>query len=162
MPLLFSRVRGLPVVTHDGARRLGVVKSLAVDAARGAVSHVRVRGGGPGWRRDVVLPWDALDAVGPDLLVARSTGAAAGAAGHDLVGSRVLTECGEERGTVLDAAFDPVSGRLEAVLTTFGELPAGRLLGLGDHALVIGVRRGPPPHEDSGPRTTGEAPGPAS
>ncbi|MFF9764547.1 MULTISPECIES: hypothetical protein [Streptomyces] len=61
---------------------------------------------------------------------------------RDLVGSRVLTECGEARGTVLDAAFDPVTARIEAVLTTLGELPADRLLGLGDHALVVRTGHG--------------------
>lgn len=135
--MLFSTVRGLPVLPVGGAgpRRPGVVRALTVDAASGRVTHVRVRRGR--LRREAVPAWDALDA-GPDLLLVHRTGGPAGAPPHRaLLGSRVLTERGEERGTVLDAAFDPDGGRIEAVLTTFGELPADRLLGLGDHALVI-------------------------
>ncbi|MFF8032793.1 MULTISPECIES: PRC-barrel domain-containing protein [unclassified Streptomyces] len=134
--MLFSRVRGLPVLTPGDADRLGVVRALTVDAASGSVTHVRIGRGR--LRREAVVAWSALRAVGPDMLIVRSAGGRAGAPpARDPIGSRVLTECGEERGTVLDAAFDPVTGRVEAVLTTSGELPAGRLLGLGDHALVI-------------------------
>ncbi|CAM5742873.1 PRC-barrel domain-containing protein [Streptomyces hirsutus] len=42
---------------------------------------------------------------------------------------------------MLDAAFDPLTARIEAILTTIGELPAERLLGLGGHALVVRGRR---------------------
>ncbi|CAL9645444.1 hypothetical protein SUDANB126_06473 [Streptomyces sp. enrichment culture] len=134
--MLFSRVRGLPVLAPGGAGRLGTVRALTVDAASGTVTHVRVRRGR--LRGESVLALDAVDAVGPDGLIVRSPGGRPSGAPHrDLLGSRVLTECGEERGTVLDAAFDPADGRIEAVLTTFGEVPASRLLGLGDHALVI-------------------------
>ncbi|MER7487999.1 PRC-barrel domain-containing protein [Streptomyces sp. NPDC126497] len=134
--MLFSRVHGLPVLTPGDADRVGVVRALTVDAASGEVTHVRIRRGR--LRREAVVPWTALGAAGPDMLIARPAGDPAAAPPHrDLVGSRVLTECGEERGTVLDAAFDPATARIEAVLTTRGELPADRLLGLGDHALVI-------------------------
>ncbi|CAL9363143.1 hypothetical protein SUDANB176_00716 [Streptomyces sp. enrichment culture] len=138
--MLFSRVRGLPVLAPGGADRLGTVRALTVDAVSGTVTHVRVRRGR--WRGEMVLALDAVEAVGPDGLVARPPAGPPEAPPHrDLLGSRVLTECGEERGTVLDAAFDPADGRIEAVLTTFGEVPADRLLGLGDHALVIRAGR---------------------
>jgi sporulation protein YlmC with PRC-barrel domain len=134
--MLFSWMRGLPVLTLGDASLVGVVRAVTVDVASARVTHVRIRRGR--LRREAVLAWEALDAVGPDMLIVRSPAGPAEAPPHrDLLGSRVLTECGEERGTVLDAAFDPVGGRVEAVLTTFGELPADRLLGLGDHALVI-------------------------
>ncbi|MFE2278718.1 PRC-barrel domain containing protein [Streptomyces sp. NPDC059454] len=134
--MLFSRVRGLPVLTPGDADRIGAVRALTVDAASGEVTHVRIRRGR--LRREAVVAWADLGAAGPDMLIARPSGRPAEVPPHhDLVGSRVLTECGEERGTVLDAAFDPATARIEAVLTTLGELPADRLLGLGDHALVI-------------------------
>ncbi|MET7295799.1 PRC-barrel domain-containing protein [Streptomyces griseoloalbus] len=134
--MLFSRVRGLPVLTPGDADRLGVVRALTVDAASGRVTHVRIGRGR--LRREAVVAWGALRAVGPDMLIVRSLRGPAEVPPHrDLLGSRVLTECGEERGTVLDAAFDPLTARIEVVLTTRGELPADRLLGLGDHALVI-------------------------
>jgi sporulation protein YlmC with PRC-barrel domain len=134
--MLFSWMRGLPVLTLGDASLVGVVRAVTADVASARVTHVRIRRGR--LRREAVLAWEALDAVGPDMLIVRSPAGPAEAPPHrDLLGSRVLTECGEERGTALDAAFDPVGGRVEAVLTTFGELPADRLLGLGDHALVI-------------------------
>ncbi|GGP98515.1 hypothetical protein GCM10010266_22380 [Streptomyces griseomycini] len=138
--MLFSRVRGLPVLTPGGADRLGTVRALTVDAASGRVTHVRVR---RGWRHgETVLALGTVEAVGQDGLVARPPAGRTEAPPHrDLLGSRVLTEYGEERGTVLDAAFDPADGRIEAVLTTFGEVPADRLLGLGDHALVVRADR---------------------
>lgn len=142
--MLFSRVRGLPVLTPGDAGRVGVVRALTVGGAPWRVTSVRIARGR--LRRDAVVPWSTLGATGPDLLIARSGGGAGPApADHELVGSRVLTECGEERGTVLDAAFDPVTARIEAVLTTSGELPSDRMLGLGDHALVVrtGPRRPP-------------------
>ncbi|MGY0065583.1 PRC-barrel domain-containing protein [Streptomyces sp. QTS137] len=138
--MLFSRVRGLPVLTPGEGLRLGVVRTLTVDVASGTVTHVRVRRGR--LRREIAPAWGALDAVGPDMLIAVPSSAPATAPPHhELIGRRVLTEDGEERGTVLDAAFDPLTARIEAVLTTIGELPAERLLGLGDHALVVRGRR---------------------
>ncbi|WSD04807.1 PRC-barrel domain-containing protein [Streptomyces hirsutus] len=138
--MLFSRLRGLPVLTPGEGVRLGVVRALTVDAASGTVTHVRVRRGR--LRGDAALAWDALDAVAPDMLIAAPSSVLAVAPPHhDLLGRRVLTEDGEERGTVLDAAFDPLTARIEAILTTIGELPAERLLGLGGHALVVRGRR---------------------
>ncbi|MET9257523.1 PRC-barrel domain-containing protein [Streptomyces sp. NPDC003717] len=135
--MLFTEVRGLPVVSADGGGRLGTVTSLVLDAAAGRVGHVRVRGGL--LRRETVLGWDAVRSAGPaGLLVspaARAEDPAPGA--RDLLESRVLTEAGHADGVVLDAAFDPGTGRLLAVFTTRGEVAPDRLLGLGDHALVV-------------------------
>ncbi|MDN0199049.1 PRC-barrel domain-containing protein [Streptomyces sp. S.PNR 29] len=134
--MLFSQVKGLPVVTLTEAAELGVVTSLAVDAASGTVTHVRVHGKRP--RRDTVLAWDALHAVGADAVLVRSTAdAVEPPPGHEVLGRRVLAETGDERGTVQDVAFDPATGRVLTVLTALDELPADRLLGLGDHALVV-------------------------
>ncbi|WP_190207110.1 PRC-barrel domain-containing protein [Streptomyces fumanus] len=134
--MLFSRVRGLPVVAPD-ATETGVVTSLAVDVDAGTVTHLRLRGR---HRRETVLPWAAVHAVEPDavLVHAHSPGPSdAPAPPHDLLGSRVLTDTGEARGTVLDAVFDPDTGRVLAVFTTLGTLSAELLLGLGDYALVV-------------------------
>ncbi|GAA4792059.1 PRC-barrel domain-containing protein [Streptomyces ziwulingensis] len=134
--MLFSDVQGLPVVTLAEAAELGTVASLAVDAASGTVTHLRIRGGRR--RGRTVLPWSAVHAVGPDAVLVRPADAADPAPPpHDLLASRVLTEGGDERGQVRDAAFDPDTGRLVTVVTGLDELPADRLLGLGDYALVV-------------------------
>ncbi|MFF8637004.1 PRC-barrel domain containing protein [Streptomyces pilosus] len=142
--MLFSRVRGLPVLTPGDAGRVGVVRALTVGGEPWRVTSVRIARGR--LRKDAALAWSALGASGADLLIARPGGGSDPVpAGRELVGSRVLTECGEERGTVLDAAFDPLTARIEAVLTTSGELPPDRLLGLGDHALVVRAPSGRAP-----------------
>jgi sporulation protein YlmC with PRC-barrel domain len=134
--MLFTEVRGLPVVPPGGAGPLGTVTSLTVDIASGAVSHVRLRGGR--FRRETALSWDTVHAIGPAGVRVRSASPTDTVPPrHDLLGRRVLTDAGTEHGTVLDAAFDPVTGHVLAVFTTRGEVPADHLLGLGDHALVI-------------------------
>jgi sporulation protein YlmC with PRC-barrel domain len=133
--MLFSEARGLPVLTLDDARELGAVKALTVDAASGVVTHVRVRGP---HRTETVLPWGALHALGPDAVLVRSAAAPAEVPPHhELPGLRILAETGDQLGTVQDVAFEPGTGRLEAVLTAHGDLPPDRLLGLGEHALVV-------------------------
>ncbi|GJF25510.1 hypothetical protein SHO565_60740 [Streptomyces sp. HO565] len=141
--MLFTEVRGLPVLSRDGGRRLGVVTSLTVDAASGVVSHLRFRAGR--LRGETVLAWEAVRSLGPGAVRVGPVTARVGPVtapdvvppGHDLLGRRVLTEAGVEHGTVLDVAFDPRSGRVLALFTTRGELSAGRMMGLGDHALVV-------------------------
>ncbi|KFG77107.1 PRC-barrel domain-containing protein [Streptomyces mutabilis] len=135
--MLFTEVRGLPVLAPTRAGPLGTVTSLAADVASGTVSHVRFRGGR--LRGDTVLPWDAVRSIGPGALRVESASAVPGADPpcHGLLDRRVLTDAGTEHGTVLDVAFDTETGRLLAVFTTRGEVPVDRLLGLGDHALVV-------------------------
>lgn len=134
--MLFTEVRGLPVVLPAEAGPLGTVTSLTVDPASGTVSHLRIRGGR--LRRETVLAWDAVHTIGPTAVRVRTaTAPDTVPPRHDLLGRRVLTEAGTEQGTVLDVAFAPETGRVLAVFTTRGEVPADRMLGLGDYALVV-------------------------
>ncbi|GHD08293.1 hypothetical protein GCM10010313_28440 [Streptomyces violarus] len=134
--MLFSQARGLPVLTLTEADELGVLRSLTVDAAAGVVTHVRVRGRHS--RKESVLAWGALHALGPDAVLVRSATAPAEVPPHhELPGLRILTERGDWLGTVQDVAFEPDTGRIEAVVTAQGDVPADLLLGLGDYALVV-------------------------
>ncbi|MEU9631188.1 PRC-barrel domain-containing protein [Streptomyces luteogriseus] len=134
--MLFSEARGLPVLTLGEAEEVGVVRSLTVDAVSGVVTHVRVRGRHS--RKETVLAWGALHAIGPDAVLVRSAAEPAEVPPHhELPGLRILTETGDTLGTVQDVAFEPGTGRVEAVVTAHGDLPADRLLGLGDYALVV-------------------------
>ncbi|MBB4710570.1 PRC-barrel domain-containing protein [Streptomyces luteogriseus] len=134
--MLFSEARGLPVLTLTEAQEVGVVRSLTVDAVSGVVTHVRVRGRHS--RKETVLAWGALHAIGPDAVLVRSAAEPAEVPPHhELPGLRILTETGDTLGTVQDVAFEPGTGRVEAVVTAHGDLPADRLLGLGDYALVV-------------------------
>ncbi|MFF7331233.1 PRC-barrel domain-containing protein [Streptomyces sp. NPDC008150] len=140
---LFSQMRGLPVLTLTDAVEIGVVRSVTLDVATGTLTHLHV---GPDTRKsrrkESVLPWEALHAVGADAVLLRADAPPApGPDGSpdvpDAVGLRVLTEGGEERGTVRDLSFDPESGRLDALITSLGQYRPDRLLGLGDYALVV-------------------------
>ncbi|WP_055489292.1 PRC-barrel domain-containing protein [Streptomyces sp. TP-A0356] len=133
----FSQARGLPVVTLGEAREIGVLSSLALDAAAGRITHVLVAGRGRG---KTAVAWTALHAVGPDaVLVESDVLPDPGPPGphHEALGSRVLSEDGDDRGAVQDILFDASTGRIEKVVTTLGEVPGDRLLGLGDYALVV-------------------------
>ncbi|MEU1529334.1 PRC-barrel domain-containing protein [Streptomyces fagopyri] len=138
---LFSEINGLPVVTLGEATQIGVVKSLTIDAGAGVVSRLRIaRARG---RKETSLAWDVLHAVGPDALLVRSETVLDDALPptapphHEALGARVLTESGDERGTVRDIAFDPATGRIEEIRTTSGGFPGELLSGLGDYALVV-------------------------
>ncbi|WP_320773480.1 PRC-barrel domain-containing protein [Streptomyces sp. CRN 30] len=133
---LFSEIRGLTVVTETDAAELGVVASLAVDPVSGTVTHLRVRGRRP--RGETVLPLGALRAIGPDGVLVRPAAAdGPPPPAHDPVDSRVLTDTGDDRGTVHDIAFDPDTGRVRKVITPRGDIPGERLMGLGAYALVV-------------------------
>lgn len=133
--MLFSQVPGLPVRGPDEEAEVGVLRSLTVDAASARVTHLRVRAGTFG---RLVLPWPALRSFGPDGVVVGSLDSPGRVpAHHEILDRRILTDAGEQRGTVLDVAFAEDTGRVEAVFTTLGEIPPRRLLGLGDYALVV-------------------------
>lgn len=133
-----SRVRGLPVMTLAEAREMGVFASVAVDSAAGQVTHVRLAGRRR--RGEKAVAWSTLHAIGPDAVLVDSDvppGADPPAAHREVLGSRVLSEDGDDRGSVRDVVFDAATGRVEKVVTTLGEVPGDRLLGLGDYALVV-------------------------
>ncbi|GGX75728.1 PRC-barrel domain-containing protein [Streptomyces minutiscleroticus] len=138
--MLFSQVQGLPVVTLGEAAELGVLASLTVEVASGHISHLRVSR--PRGHQDTTIAWNALHALGPDAALVRSAAAldaepATTPVHHEMLRQRILTEAGDERGTVKDVSFDPETGRIGTVHTALGELPADSLLGLGEYALVV-------------------------
>ncbi|MBC2876557.1 MULTISPECIES: PRC-barrel domain-containing protein [Streptomyces] len=139
--MLFSGTKGLPVVTADEAAELGTVEALAVEAPLGLIGHLRLSGsGGPARKGRAWLPWSLVRAVGPDAVIVRSAAEPVVAREpdhHEILGRRVLTDRGDEHGTVKDVAFDPATGRIGTVHTTQGNVSGHRLLGLGDYALVV-------------------------
>ncbi len=139
--MLFSQVGGLPVRASDGeasgvgGAEAGVLRALTVDAASARVTHLRVRAGVFG---KLVLPWSGLRSFGPEGVVVDSLRSSVPAPPHhDILDRRILSDAGGRRGSVLDVAFDEVTGRVEAVFTTLGEVPPRRRLGLGDNAQVV-------------------------
>ncbi|MEV4442258.1 PRC-barrel domain-containing protein [Streptomyces sp. NPDC049577] len=139
MVMLFSQARDCPVVSAEEATELGRVTGLTLDARTARVGHLRLSGASG--RGGTALPWSEVHAAGPDAVIVRS-----GSAGRpvaelpphvEALGARVLTDLGDEQGTVKDIAFDPVTGRVVTVYTALGALDGQRVIGLGPYALVV-------------------------
>ena len=140
----FSQVRGHSVVSTSDARTVGRVGELVVD---------------PGSRRVVALAlsktdgnvdtltYDALTAIGADAVTVPSAAALSVAEGrlaelrdkrHGVLGKRVLSQRGDELGSVQDVEFDPADGRVGALLLADGSsLDGERLHGVGSYAVVV-------------------------
>src|SRR5581483_2637226 len=113
-----------PVVDTTTAETVGEVVGFLVDPATRRVVGLRL---GKVKGRASLLAWDDLKAFGVDAVTVEGTGrlrSAAeempGAAGHDVLGRRVLTEGGDELGAVEDVEFDPQTGQVEDLITTAG------------------------------------------
>ncbi|QEU90735.1 PRC-barrel domain-containing protein [Streptomyces kanamyceticus] len=145
--MLFSQTLGCPVLSALDASRVGTVAGLVVDPEHAGITALRltdVSSGGD------VIPWTDVHAVGPDAVVveaaapARFTSASSPEV-HNPLGKRLLTELGDQIGTVGDIAFDPESGGIGTLHTSRGEqVPGERLLGIGSYAVVIQVAPGAP------------------
>jgi sporulation protein YlmC with PRC-barrel domain len=137
--MLFSQARGRPVITSSEAEALGTVDDLTIDPHTKSISSVRLAADsahhGP-------IAWSAVNAFGPDAVIVHSrTAAEAGTVSvpehYKALGSRVLTDLGNEHGTVEDIAFDPMTGKVETIYTSLGSVPGEHLMGLGSYALVV-------------------------
>ncbi|WP_030749060.1 PRC-barrel domain-containing protein [Streptomyces sp. NRRL S-31] len=138
--MLFTRTRGLPVISAEEATVLGTVDELTVDAHTRSVAWLRLKGAP---KDRAVIGWDAVEAVGHDAVIVRSRPITGPAPEHrEALGSRVLTERGVEHGTVKDIAYDPVSGKLLTLYTALGDIPGHRLIGLGSYAVIVHAEHG--------------------
>jgi hypothetical protein len=59
----------------------------------------------------------------------------------ELLGRRILSETGNEVGTVADVIFDPATGAVELVDAGQLKMPAGTILGAGYYALVVAANQ---------------------
>ncbi|MEU6121569.1 hypothetical protein [Streptomyces sp. NPDC047123] len=140
--MLLSQTVGRPVVSAADAAQVGTVAGLVVEPDGALITALRLDGVKDGG--DVVA-WRDVHAVGPDAVVVGTTGVARfasadGADRQNLLGKRLLTELGDEAGTLADVAFDPESGRIDTLHSSRGErIPGVRLLGVGAYAVVVGV-----------------------
>lgn len=145
----FREVKSRPVVDLTTATRVGTVTGLAVDAGVRRVVGLRMGRRG----KDGSLAWEDLAAFGADAVTfdggdrgpLAETGEGWVDEG-DLLGRRILSEQGNELGSVVDVEFDPATGRVEQVVGTAGPIPAPAVLGVGTYALVVdeSVEPGPP------------------
>lgn len=137
----FTDVRGRKVLDTSTATTVGKVDGLLVDPAERRVVAVHVKRKG-----EELLRWEALGSFGPDAVTVAGEDALTASDEHldalaskagALLKKRVLTDAGNEVGTVEDVEFDPESGRVTALLTSEGEVDGERLRGVGSWAVVV-------------------------
>lgn len=142
----FRLATGRKVMSRASASDLGAVAHLLVDIGQHRIAAVVIGRG----RKAQIVDWSGVSGFGPDAVMVGSDDAlrapaddrerAAADGKLDLLGQRVLTERGNELGTVADVTFDPHTGVLSAIRVGDRELPAGSLLGNGSYAAVVDDR----------------------
>ncbi|MCZ4119239.1 MULTISPECIES: PRC-barrel domain-containing protein [unclassified Streptomyces] len=141
--MLLSELSGLTVMSKADAVAIGTVAGIVIDPAASrviALHLAKTSGAGK------FLAWPDVHAVGPDAVMAPDGGALRDAddelaplatASSGLLGKRLLTDHGEEDGIVQDIDFDPRTGSVSALLTSGGNIPGTRLIGIGSYAAVV-------------------------
>ena len=147
----FRQANGRKVVGRTSARELGAVSHLLVDAGHRRIATVVVGRG----RKARLVDWAQVSGFGPDAVMVGDEGALrpasddrerAGVDGKlEMVGKRVLTERGNELGTLDDVTFDPATGGVEMLRIGDREIPAESLLGSGPYAVVLDAGQEPVP-----------------
>lgn len=137
-----SGVRKHPVMATSTATKVGRVKDLVVDATGGRVVALRIAKSDAG----EYVHWEDLSGVGPDAVVvpdlavlgeARDRAAELLDKRFRLKGKRILSDRGDEVGTVEDVEFDQETGQLTSFITDDAPVAADRAVGLGGYALVV-------------------------
>lgn len=141
---------GRPVVARDTAETVGDVQGAVVDASTRRVVALQVGKG----RKARVADWTSLSGVGPDAVVVQSESALREPAGDretafvrgglPLLGARVLTDRGDEAGTLDDVEFDEGSGQLVSLVAGDQRFPATGLHSIGAYAVVVSADGGAP------------------
>lgn len=142
-----SDLRNKPVVSLEGAETLGFLDDIYVDTKQHRVVGFKVRRGGLITHREAMLLAD-IESIGGDAVTVkdasklndpgRFTGLADDRTGDDVIGSRVLTEGGEEIGKVADLEIDLATGQVTEYLLGMGIID--RLRGR-EHPLTMDVVR---------------------
>ncbi|HWH33690.1 MAG TPA: PRC-barrel domain-containing protein [Acidimicrobiales bacterium] len=135
-----SEVAGLKVLSKASAEKIGKLDRILVDVPPRRVVAVQVG-------RDEVVDWEALSGIGHDAVVVddeQRVRAAADAweeralsGDFDWKGKIVLSDRGNQMGTVVDVEIDEQSGELLALDTSEGPVDANRLRALGSYCVVV-------------------------
>jgi len=139
----FGAASGRTVISRVSAEQLGKLAHIVIDVKRGRVALLVVGKG----RKALLIPWEQVSGFGPDavmiadesaLLEPRDDHEQAAADGKlEIVGKRVLSDGGNDLGTVTDVVFDPDTGAIQSILVDDRELPATALLGAGSFAVIL-------------------------
>jgi sporulation protein YlmC with PRC-barrel domain len=145
----FSQAKGHKVVASSTATTVGKVSELLVDPVTRSVVAVRLKKSEHG----DYLRWADMVAFGSDAVTVTDdsslgdggpTVRALAGKTHRVLGKRVLTDGGDELGTVDDVEFDADTGTLTSLLLGSAgkggdpsDVAASRLLGIGSYAVVV-------------------------
>ncbi|MDP1806542.1 MAG: PRC-barrel domain-containing protein [Acidimicrobiales bacterium] len=139
----FRQANERKVISRASASDLGTVSHILVDAGRRRIAAIVIGRG----KRARLVEWEQLSSFGPDAVMVadevslRPPGDDRERAGADgkleMVGKRVLTERGNNLGTIDDVTFDAETGALEMLQIGDREIPSGSLLGSGPYAVVV-------------------------
>jgi sporulation protein YlmC with PRC-barrel domain len=139
----FTAVPGRMVVSRASAEELGNLARIVVDAERRRVALLVVGKG----RKAMVIDWDRVSGFGPDAVMVADESAlhppsgerehAAASGKLELAGKRVLSDMGNDLGTVTDVVFDPGTGTLETLVLGDRETPIASLLAVGSFAVIV-------------------------
>ena len=137
-----SAALGRKVVSLETAETVGTLDEFVVDPGRRRIIALGIGG----VKHGNMLPWDGIEAFGSDAVTVRAADRVGNPdadvdrlAGkdHRFLDKRVLTDAGDELGSLEDVEFDADSGELQSLVLAGREIPALRLLGVGSYAVVV-------------------------
>ncbi|AYV26462.1 PRC-barrel domain protein [Streptomyces sp. ADI95-16] len=140
--MLSSQATGRPVISLVSAETLATVTGYVIAPAPARIAALTLKSHGSG----NLVTWNHIHAFGPDAVTVRAPDklqdgkeAPQPLAGHlnDPIGKRILTEAGQDLGTLEDIDFDETTGHIHRLITADREIPGEHLLGAGGYAVVI-------------------------
>ncbi|MFE3325830.1 PRC-barrel domain-containing protein [Streptomyces sp. NPDC059176] len=139
--MLFSQAKGREIVAVTTAETMATVTGITIAAAPARIAALRVKTRGPGTQ----VTWSNVHSFGPDAVTVRTADKIQGdqdttaptGKHHDPIGKRVLTENGQELGSLDDIDFDEITGHVQRLIMAGQDIPGERLLGAGTYAVVI-------------------------
>jgi uncharacterized protein YrrD len=142
--MLLTDTLGERIVGRDTAETLGSVDGVVIDAAQKTIAALRSGKG----RKTKVIPWSAVTGIGDAAVVIEATdamrepndGAEEQQARGDVavLGGRLLSDLGNEHGTVVDIEYDTGTGAIASIRTSqSSEIAAERIRSIGSYAWVI-------------------------
>ena len=140
-----SEAMGRSVVARDTAETIGSLHGAVVDAAAPRILALQVGKG----HKAQLADWPSVTGVGPDAVVLEGEASLRAPAGEreqgvvkgdiPLLGGRVLTDRGDELGTLDDVEFDESTGEVVALVSGPITAPGGQLRSIGSYAIVVGA-----------------------
>jgi uncharacterized protein YrrD len=145
----FHHARGRKVVSRSSAHELGTVSHLLVTVDCRQVTAVIVGRG----KKALLVDWSQVSGFGADAVMVTDESSlrapgndreqAAADGKLEMIGTRALTESGNELGTIDDIVFDPTNGAVTSLNVADRLIPADSVVGSGSYAVVVAASQDP-------------------